>query len=316
MTPRSERPLCLLDAATFSLAPGITWDGVALRNQAGNSTYPVNPTGRYVLDRQDGTLSMMTLAHEIARRFGIPPSMASRDLHEFVFDLHAHQLVSIRQPYTSELLARTRNLVRGTRDRILFGSSVQFTYPNRRYPVTAWWVVVGGLEAHLPTVGYGVAGAFAAALIVALPGALRNNPPPPTLPALASLLVLAYVVVLIASGWLHELVHCWVARRLGLRLTSVFVRMHVFGVAHQSDDPVKSAYVSVAGPAVTTVVLAGLALLLWNMPVLLPTARMELALLLLAVALQHLPGLTPLTTDGRLAARAVALLARSRMTGR
>jgi hypothetical protein len=46
------------------------------------------------------------------------------------------------------------------------------------------------------------------------------------------------------------------------------------------------------------------------------SGRLELAWLLLAVALQHLPGLTPLTADGRLAVAALGLLARSRMANR
>lgn len=303
----NDRPLFLLDSAIFSLAPGINWDGEALRDLETGATYPVNPTGRFILDRQDGTVSVADLARELERSFGIGPSTARTDLYGFLLDLHSLHLVSIRQPYPLELLARIRNLLWG---------SVRFSYPNRRYPVTTWNVLAGGLEAHQTTVAYGIAGAIAAGVLVALPGALRGNPPPLSLSITAALLVLFYVVALIASGWLHELVHCWAAGRLGQRLTSVFVRMHVFGVTHQSNDVIKSAYVSAAGPAVTTLVLSVVAFALWNATILPESARLEFAVLLLAVAVQHVPGLTPLTRDGRFAFRAVALLARSRVPGR
>lgn len=316
MTRASERLLYLLDSATFTLAPGIAWNGSALRDVAAGSSYPVNPTGRLVLDRQDGRVSLNALATEIASRFGISRATAMSDLRGFLGDLHGHQLVSIRQSYARELAARAQNAWREMRDRIALGSHTRFAYPNRRYPVTFWNVLAAGLEAHQPTVGYGILGALAAAMLVAAPSALRGDPRPAGISMYAGLLVLVYVVVLIASGWLHELVHCWAAGRLGLRLTSVFVRMHVFGVTHVSDDPMKSAFVSAAGPAFTALALGLLAVVVADTPTFALSLRLELAVLLLAVAAQHLPGLTPLTTDGRMAVAAVVHLARSRMAGR
>lgn len=311
-----DRPLCLLDSATLSLAPDIVWDGARLHDVASGSTYPVNPAGRYVIERLDAHVSIGSMANELAERFKIEPATARADLRAFVFDLHVHQLVSIRQSYIREFPARVRNTWFVLRDLIGAGSAVRFAYPNRRYPVDGWRIVFGALEAHQPTICYGLVGALAAALIVALPGTLRGQAPPINISLYAGLLVLTYVVLLIASSWLHEFVHWWAARRLGLRLKSVFVRMHVVGVTHVGGDPIKSAYVSAAGPALTMLVLTLLAVVLWNAPMIPVSGRLQLAWLLLAVALQHLSGLTPLTADGRLAVAALGLLARSRMANR
>lgn len=312
----TDRPLCLLDSATLSLAPDIVWDGARLNDVASGSTYPVNPVGQYVIERLDAHVSIGSLANELAQRFKIEPATASADLRAFAFDLHVHQLVSIRQSYIREFLARVRNTWFVLHDLIGAGSVVRFAYPNRRYPVDGWRIVFGSLEAHQPTICYGLVGALAAALVVALPGTLRGQAPPTNISLYAGRLVLTYVAVLIASSWLHEFVHWWAARRLGLRLKSVFVRMHVVGVTHEGGDPLKSAYVSAAGPAVTVLVLILLAAALWNAPMIPVSGRLELAWLLLAVALQHLSGLTPLTADGRLAVAAMGLLARSRMANR
>jgi len=311
-----DRALCLLDSATLSLAPDIVWDGARLQDAAAGTTFPINRVGRYVIESLGPDTSISTLANKLARRFEVEPATARADLRAFAFDLHAHQLVSIRQSYIREFLARVRNTWYAARDLALSGSLARFTYPNRRYPVGGWRVVLGSLEAHQPTVCYGIIGALAAGFAVALPGALRGQGPRITISLYAGLLVLTYVVVLIASSWLHELVHMWAAKHLGLRLKSVFVRMHVVGVTHEGGDPMKSAYVSAAGPAVTVLALVLLALGLSDAPLIPVSGRLEVAVLLLAVALQHLPGLTPLTADGRIAVAALGLLARSRMPDR
>ncbi len=307
----SNKPLYLLDSAVLSLAPDIVWDGIGLKNVGNGSTYPVNPVGRYVVERLDAQPSIGAMAQALAQQFNIEPSTASADLREFVHDLHLHNLVSIRQSYVLESLARVRNTWYAWRTLVTLGTAVRYAYPNRRYPVTGWRVVVGCLEAHQPTACYGVIGALAAAVLIALPGALRGAAPPVDLSLYVGLLVVAYFSVLVASALLHKFAHVWAARRFGLRLTSVFVRMHTVGIAHEGGDQIKSAYVSAAGPAVTVLVLLVLAVGLWNASMFPLSGRLTVVWLLLVVALQHLPGLTPLTNDGRQAAAAIGLLARS-----
>jgi hypothetical protein len=312
---QAERPLYLLASARPSLAPDVAVDGEGLRD-AGGPSYPLNPVGRFVVHHLDGRLSIGELADEVARHFHIDASQADSDLRGFLFDLHAHHLVSIRQSYLQELLARMRHALAAIRDRTLLGAAITYAYPNRRYPVSPGHVAVACLEAHQPTICYGIIGALGAGAIVALPSLVRGQSVAMEISIQASLLVLIYVAVFVASSWVHESIHCWAARRLGVRLKSVFVRMHVVGVTHEARDPLKTASVSAAGPAATIAILGLLAALMWNLPLISLSVRMELAVLLLAVALQHLPGLTPLTADGRLAVAAMELLARSRMANR
>ncbi len=307
----SNKPLYLLGSAVLSLAPDIVCDRAGLKDAGSGSIYRLNPVGRYVVERLDAPTSIGAITRALAQHFNIEPSTAGADLRDFVHDLHLHNLVSIRQSYVLEFLARIRNGWLALWDRMTVGSSIRYAYPNRRYPVTGWRLVGGCLEAHQPTACYSLIAALAAAVLIALPGALRGAAPRVGLSLYVGLLVVVYFAVLVASALLHEFVHVWAARRFGLRLTSVFVRMHTVGVAHEGGDQIKSAYVSAAGPAVTVLALLVLAAGLWNAPIFPLSGRLTVVWMLLVVALQHLPSLTPLTNDGRQAAAAIGLLARS-----
>jgi membrane-associated protease RseP (regulator of RpoE activity) len=180
--------------------------------------------------------------------------------------------------------------------------------PSRRYPATPGWILRGAIEAHLATLAGGAVLAILAAGLFAVRNLGLGLPAFSSATPYIVAVMLGYGVGLLASALVHELAHYWAARRCGIRMRAVFVRMCVVGLSHESGPPLPTLLVSAAGPLAALVLMGGLCLLILNLPIGPLSERLPVAFACLTIAVQHLPGLTPLTRDGRLIAGAIGKL--------
>jgi hypothetical protein len=301
--------LCLLDSANLSLAPDIVRAAGGLTDSIAGSVYRMNQLGaRIGEDLATGT-TFGTLVRTLRQEYGKDEPAARADLNAFISNLHAHRLVSIRQSYLFEVGLRVRqvmvSLVWLARLRVWPGHR---SSPQRRYPATPGWIVRGCLEAHQPTVIVGSLLALLAASAYAWRNVQAGLPGITSSTVFVLAVVLGYWVGLGASAILHEFAHYWAARRCGVRVRSIFVRMGVCGISHEPADPLRTGLVSAAGPTTAVSVMWALCVAVLNVPVAPLSTRLPVAFACLLIGAQHLPSLTPFTTEGRSIVRAAGQL--------
>jgi hypothetical protein len=235
----------------------------------------------------------------ISRDFTVAKGQLRRDLQRFITVLDEQQLVSIHQSYAAEVVVRVRrrlsDLLRLPRGDAPEGRQS----PRRRYPATASSILVASLKAHEPMVGICLIVLFAIEPLIFLPTLRQGSLPSLRMALIAAEPLLAYAALLAASITLHELIHYWAATELGVPLKSVYVAPGRIGITQVNIGSPRNALVSAAGPAGTVVVLVALALLVPLFHLGNPFGGIGGPILCGAVAIVHLLGLTPLTTDGK-----------------
>ena len=295
----NQRDLFLLDAARLSLAPGVVLDNTSLRDSSSGDVCALNPPGRQIAAQLETGVTFKALIRSIRRTYAVTESEVRADLQQFISALHAQQLLSIRQSFLAEGAARVKQgcgrLLRLSARRRYQGRHS----PYRRYPVNPLSILVGSLIAQLPTAAIGLILVVAIQPLVFLPLLREGSLPSPGMALYAALPLIAYTGLLVASITLHELIHFWTAKQLGVQLKSVYVGPGRIGITQLDDGPVRNGIVSVAGPAGTLVVLLALAVLVPQVHLGYPFAGVAASLLFIAVAVVHLLGLTPWTTDGK-----------------
>lgn len=287
---RGSRPkstgLVLIDSARMTLAPGVVVEDTGLRDLHTGGTFTLNPLGRWIAPQLKAGITVKALLRSITQKYEIGQDEVRRDLQGFISVLHSQQLLSIRQSYLGEAAARVRARRRGRS-------------PYRRYPATPVNIVAGSLRAQLPLVAIGLILAIAIQPLVFLPLLRRGSLPSSGMELQAALPLIAYGGLLAGSITLHELIHFWTARRLGVPLKSVYVGPGRIGITQLHAGWPKNEIVSAAGPAGTVLVLLALALLLPQLHLSYPFAGVAASMLCGAVAVVHLFGLTPWTSDGK-----------------
>jgi hypothetical protein len=163
------------------------------------------------------------------------------------------------------------------------------------------------LRAQLPVAAIGLILVVAIQPLVFLPLLRHGSLPSHGMALQATLPLIAYGGLLAGSISLHELIHFWTARRLGVQLKSVYVGPGRIGITQLTADSPRNEIVSTAGPAGTALILIALALLLPQFHLGYPFAGVAASMLCIAVAVVHLFGLTPWTSDGRQFCRLIGL---------
>lgn len=287
---RGSRPkstgLVLIDSARLNLAPGVVVEETGLRDLQTGSTFRLNGLGRWIAPQLKAGITVKALLRSITQTYEIGQDEVRRDLREFITVLHSQQLLSIRQSYLREAALRVRARCRGRS-------------PYRRYPATPLNILAGSLRAQLPVAAIGLILAVAIQPLVFLPLLRQGSLPSRAMELQAALPLIAYGGLLAGSITLHELIHFWTARRLGVPLKGVFVGPGRIGITQLHARSPKNEIVSAAGPAGTALVLIALALLLPQFHLGYPFAGVAASMLCVAVALVHLFGLTPWTSDGK-----------------
>jgi hypothetical protein len=159
--------------------------------------------------------------------------------------------------------------------------------------------VAGSLQAHQPTAAVGVLLVFAIQPLVFLPLIRRGSLPSLGMAFFAAQTLMAYTGLLVGSIILHELIHYWVAMRLSVPLKSVYVGPGRIGITQIDVGSLTNGIVSTAGPAGTVLILVWLAFLVPQLHLGYPFAGIAAPVLFLSVAVVHLLGLTPWTSDGK-----------------
>ena len=295
----NQRDLFLLDSARLSLAPGVVVEPTGLRDSNSGDVCTLNPLGRDIVAQLETGVTFRALIRTIGRTYDVTESEVRADLQQFISILHSDQLLSIRQSFLAEGAVRIklglRRLLRlSGRGRYLGKHS-----PYRRYPATPLSILAGSLIAQLPTAAIGLILVVAIQPVVFLPLLRQGSLPSPGMALSAALPVIAYAGLLVASITLHELIHFWTARRLGVQLKSVYVGPGRIGITQLDDGSVNNGIVSAAGPAGTVLILIMLAVLLPLLHLGYPFAGIAAPVLCVAVAVVHFLGLTPWTTDGK-----------------
>ena len=287
---RGSRPkstcLFLIDSARVSLAPGVIVDATGLRDLQTGATFRLNALGRWIAPQLKAGVTVKALLRSITQKYEIGQDQVRRDVLEFITVLHSQQLLSIRQSYLAEGAARVRPRHRGRS-------------PYRRYPATALNILTGSLRAQLPVAAIGLILVIAIQPLVFLPLLWQGSLPSRGMALQAALPLIAYGGILVGSITLHELIHFWTARRLGVQLKSVYVGPGRIGITQLNAGSLKNEIVSTAGPAGTVLVMIALALLLPQLHLGYPFAGVAASMLCAAVAIVHLFGLTPWTSDGK-----------------
>jgi hypothetical protein len=287
---RGSRPkspgLFLIDSARLSLAPGVVVEDTGLRDLQTGSTFRLNALGRWIAPQLKAGITVKALLRSITQTYEIGQDEVRRDLQGFISVLHSQQLLSIRQSYLGEVAARVRVRRRGRS-------------PYRRYPATSLNILAGSLRAQLPVAAIALILLAAIQPLVFLPLLRQGSLPSRGMALQAALPLIAYGGILVGSISLHELIHFWTARRLGVPLKSVYVGPGRIGITQLQAGSPKNEIVSAAGPAGTVLVLLALALLLPQLHLGYPFAGVAASMLCGAVAVVHLFGLTPWTSDGK-----------------
>ena len=273
--------------------------------------------GRQIIGQLTGGTSLGATARSIADRYAIPMEQATRDLNAFLGQLHAGRLVSIRQPQAAEAWLRCRQFATNLFFTILLrhwpGATIP---PSRRYEPVPSQIVKGAVEAHVATVAMGALLAIAAAGVFAARNLAFGMSPLSPATIYILFVILAYSAGIGLSALLHELAHYWVCQQFGIRVRSVFVRIGVVGLSHERAAAWPTLVMSAAGPLTAVLTMGLLCLALLNLPIGSESSRLPLAFACLLIGAQHLPGLTPLTRDGRLVLHSVGKLLFSRASNR
>jgi hypothetical protein len=295
----NQRDLFLLDSARVFLAPGVVVKRTGLKDSCSGDACTLNALGRHIAAQLQTGVTIKALIRSIKRTYDIEESKVRADLQQFMTVLSSAQMLSIRQSYLGELGARLRRRASRLLGRPARRPHAGRRSPYRRYPATPAGILVGSLKAHQPTAAVGLFLAVAIQPLVFLPLIRRGEAPSLRMAFYAVEPLMAYVGLLVASVILHELIHYGVAVRLGVRLKSVYVGPGVVGITQLDDGSGRNGIVSAAGPLGTVLVLIWLALLVPQLHPPYPFTGIAAPVLFLAVAIVHLLGLTPLTTDGR-----------------
>jgi hypothetical protein len=283
--PKS-RELLLIDSARLSLAPGVVVEDAGLRDLHTRGRVKLNDLGQWIALQLKAGTTLGALLQSIGQTYELGQDQVRRDVLAFITALHAQQLLSIRQSYLAEGAARLRARRRGRS-------------PYRRYPATPLNILAGSLRAQVPVAVAALILAVAIQPLVFLPLLRQGSLPSRAMALQATLPLIAYGAVLAGSITLHELIHFWTARRLGVPLKSVFIGPGRVGITQLQAGPPKNEIVSVAGPAGTALILLALALLLPTLHLGYPFGGVAASMLCVAVAVVHLFGLTPWTSDGK-----------------
>lgn len=300
---RGSRPkstgLFLIDSARLGLAPGVVVEGTSLRDLQTGRTFRLNALGRWIAPQLKAGITVKALLRSITQKYGIGQDEVRRDLQGFITVLHSQQLLSIRQSYLAEGAAR----VKRSWSRLLRlpgrGHYLGRRSPYRRYPATPLNILAGSLRAQLPVAAIGLILAVATLPLVFLPLLRQGSLPSRGMAFQATLPLIAYAGLYVGSITLHELIHFWTAKRLGVQLKSVYVGPGRIGITQLDARSAKNGIVSAAGPAGTVLVLMTLALLLPQLHLGYPFAGVGASMLCGTVAFVHSFGLTPFTTDGK-----------------
>jgi hypothetical protein len=268
------------------LAPGVELEPTGLRDSNSEEIFALNPLGQEMVAQLETGVALKSLMEKIRRTYNVTEGEVRADLQQFISVLHAHQLVSIRQSFTRELAVRLTTRQRGRS-------------PYRRYPTTPVSILAGSLTAQLPMAAIGLILVVAIQPLVFLPLLRQGSLPTPGMALYGALPLIAYAWLLVGSITLHELIHYWTARRLGVQLKSVYVGPGRIGITQLDHGSARNAIVSAAGPALTALVLIALAVMLPPLHLGYPFAGVAASMMCMAVAVVHLFGLTPWTSDGK-----------------
>ena len=294
----SQRDLLLLDSAGLALAPGVVLENTCLRDACSGDVCTLNRLGTDIAAQLETGVTVKALIQTIRRTHDVAESDVRADLQQFISVLNAQQLLSIRQSFLAEAAVRVKlgfsRLLRLSPRRPYGRHS-----PYRRYPATPLSILAGSLIAQMPTAAIGLILVVAIQPLVFLPLLRQGSLPSPGMALYAALPLIAYTGLLVASITLHELIHFWTARHLGVQLKSVYVGPGRIGITQIDEGSVSNAIVSAAGPAGTLLLLLTLAVLVPPLHLGYPFAGVAASLLCIAVAIVHLLGLTPWTTDGK-----------------
>lgn len=287
---RGSRPkstyLVLIDSARLSLAPGVVVEANGIRDLQTGGRFTLNALGRSIAQQLKAETTFRALLRSITQTYEIGQDEVRRDVQAFITVLHAQQLISIRQSYLAEGVARLRWRRRGRS-------------PYRRDPATPLNILAGSLRAQLPVAVAALILAVAIQPLVFLPLLRQGSLPSRGMALQATLPLITYGAILAGSISLHELIHFWTARRLGVPLKSVFVGPGRIGITQLQAGSPKNEIVSAAGPAGTALILLTLAVVLPQLHLGYPLAGVAASMLCVAVAVVHLFGLTPWTSDGK-----------------
>ena len=299
--PNSNRRqgVLLLDSAEVRLAPGVVVEATGLKDMYSGDAYTLNPVGRYVAAQLDAGVSVRDLTQSIARTYATDEDSVRPDLQRFISVLHSRQLLSIRQSYLAEIGVRIQLILSllvslPTASRYLGKHS-----PYRRYPAKATSLLAASLKAHQPTAAIALLLLLAIEPVIFLPLLRQGSLPSIPMALSAAQPLIAYALVFVGSIGLHEFIHYWAARRLRVPLRSVYVAPGRIGVSQVDVRSKRNGIVSTAGPAGTVFVLLLLALLTPSLHLPYPFAGVAAPTFFSAVAVVHLFGLTPLTSDGK-----------------
>ena len=295
----NQRDLLLLDSARLFLAPGVVLAQTGLRDSSSGDACTLNRLGKEIAAQLEAGVTFKALIRTIKRTPDVTESEVRGDLQEFISVLHSKQLLSIRQSYLAEAAVRIK---RGWRRLLRLpprGWYLGRHSPYRRYPATPLSILAGSLRAQLPIAAIGLILVVAIQPLVFLPLLRQGLLPSRAMAFQAALPLIAYAGLLVGSITLHELIHFWTAARLGVQLKSVYVGPGRIGITQLNAGSRKNEIVSAAGPAGTVLVLLTLAVLLPQLHLGYPFAGIAASGLCLAVAVVHLLGLTPFTSDGK-----------------
>jgi Coenzyme PQQ synthesis protein D (PqqD) len=287
---RGSRPkskgLLLIDSARLSLAPGVAVEDAGLRDLHTGARVKLNDLGQRIASQLKAGTTQGALLQAIGQTYEIGQDQVRHDVLAFITVLHAQQLLSIRQSYLAEGAARLWARRRGRS-------------PYRRYPATPLNILAGSLLAQVPIAVAALILAVAIQPLVFLPLLRQGSLPSRAMALQATLPLITYGAILAGSITLHELIHFWTARRLGVPLKSVYVGPGRIGITQLQAGSPKNEIVSAAGPAGTALILLTLAAVLPMLHLGYPLAGVAASMLCVAVAVVHLFGLTPWTSDGK-----------------
>jgi len=304
---RLDHPTWLIPGASFTLAPGVRARADHLVDDAGTA-YPLNDTGSLLCQLAAHDTDVDVLVAATSATFDIPADQAHDEVSRFVSGLAGRGLLSVHQSFLRESLSILRHArqltLASTVDRSLIRRGSRF--PARRYRPSVGSIIRGCVEAHQGALWWGlVAAAAVAALQVQID--TLNLALASTLAQLV-LIILVYVMLIPITALAHELGHYAVARRLGVRCSSVFVRRGVVGIAYERASRRHTLAVTLAGPLSGLLVVAVCAGLWWlagpTVWVALGMDQLSLSFMaaLGAIALMQAASLTPMSHDGRVLA--------------
>jgi hypothetical protein len=282
-------------------------EATGLKDMYSGDAYTLNSVGRYITAQLDSGVTVRDLTRSISRRYARDEDSVRPDVQRFVSVLHSRQLLSIRQSYLAEIAVRIQLSLSA-----LVSLPAASRYPGkhspyRRYPATAMSLLAASLKAHQPTAAIALVLLLAIQPVIFLPLLRQGSLPSLPMVLTAAQPLIAYAIVFVGSIGLHEFIHYWVARRLRVPLRSVYVAPGRIGVSQLDVGSLRNSIVSTAGPAGTVFVLLVLALLSPSLHLPYPFAGVAGPTFFGAVAVVHLFGLTPLTSDGKQFFRLIGL---------